>query len=145
MTVEDLILDVEQHVDIKATPEKAFAAVLHRLGKGNTTARRAIAAHCCWSRSRVDAGIAIAETGSDTCGGSCRLSKPRRLLELSGPMFMSYPATNHVEVKSRAVFRRLPGRAAASRPGDDRSEHRKGVARAGVTCSPTKKGLRVTA
>ncbi len=36
MKLEDLILEVEQHIDIKATPEKAFAAVLHRLGKGNT-------------------------------------------------------------------------------------------------------------
>ena len=36
MTVEDLTFDVEQHIDMKATPEKAFAAVLHRLGKGNT-------------------------------------------------------------------------------------------------------------
>ena len=37
MTLDDLTLDVEQHVEIKATPEKAFAAILHRFGKGNTT------------------------------------------------------------------------------------------------------------
>ena len=37
MKLEDLILEVEQHIDVKATPEKAFAAVLHRLGKGNTS------------------------------------------------------------------------------------------------------------
>jgi hypothetical protein len=36
MNLEDLTLDVEQHVEVKAAPEKAFAAVLHRLGKGNT-------------------------------------------------------------------------------------------------------------
>jgi len=36
MTLEDLTLDVEQHIDIKATPEKAFAAVVPRFGKGNT-------------------------------------------------------------------------------------------------------------
>jgi len=36
MRLEDLMLDLEQHIDVKATPEKAFAAVLHRLGKGNT-------------------------------------------------------------------------------------------------------------
>ena len=36
MTLEDLTLDLEQHVDINASPEKAFAAVLHRLGKGST-------------------------------------------------------------------------------------------------------------
>ena len=36
MTLEDLTLDVEQHVEVKATPDRAFAAVLYRLGKGNT-------------------------------------------------------------------------------------------------------------
>jgi len=36
MTLDDLTLDVEQHVEIKAASEKVFAAVLHRFGKGNT-------------------------------------------------------------------------------------------------------------
>lgn len=36
MTLQDLTLDVEQHIEIKTTLEKAFAAVLHRFGKGNT-------------------------------------------------------------------------------------------------------------
>jgi hypothetical protein len=36
MTLEDLTLDIQQHIDIKATPEKAFTAVLNHLGKANT-------------------------------------------------------------------------------------------------------------
>ena len=71
MTVEDLILDVEQHIDIKAKPEKAFAAVLHRLGKGNTrpdgqSLELELEAKPGgrWYRDR--------ETGWGTCGGSCR-------------------------------------------------------------------------
>ena len=36
MKLEDMTLDVEQHIEIKAAPEKVFAAMLHRFGKGNT-------------------------------------------------------------------------------------------------------------
>ncbi len=36
MKLEDLTLDVEQRIDIKAPPEKVFAAVLERFGKKNT-------------------------------------------------------------------------------------------------------------
>ena len=35
--------------------------------------------------------------------GFVQVLKPPTLLELSGPMFMSYPAINHVEVKVEAV------------------------------------------
>ena len=36
MKLEDLTLDVEQQIDIKAPPEKVFPAVLERFGKKNT-------------------------------------------------------------------------------------------------------------
>jgi hypothetical protein len=102
MTVEDLILDVEQHIDIKAKPEKAFAAVLHRLGKGNTrpdgqSLELELEAKPGgrWYRDRGN--------GVGHVWGFVQVIKPGELLELSGPMFMSYPVTNHVEVKIEAV------------------------------------------
>jgi hypothetical protein len=98
MTVEDLILDVEQQVDIKATPEKAYAAVLHRLGEGNTRPDgHSQQLHLepkpggRWYRDRGN--------GIGHLWGFVQVLKPPTLVELSGPMFMSYPATNHVEVK----------------------------------------------
>ena len=36
MQLEELTLDVEQRIDIKAAPEKVFAAMLERFGKKNT-------------------------------------------------------------------------------------------------------------
>ena len=36
MKLDDLTLDVEQHININAGPEKVFAAMLHRFGEGNT-------------------------------------------------------------------------------------------------------------
>lgn len=126
MTVEDLILDVEQHVDIKATPEKTFAAVLQRLGKGNTRPdgqsldmllEPKVGGR--WYRDRGN--------GIGHLWGFVQVIKAPSLLELSGPMFMSYPATNHVEVRvepssggCRVVLRH---RAL----GLIEAEHRKGV------------------
>jgi len=126
MTVEDLTLDVEQHIDIKATPEKAFAAVLHRFGKGNTrpdgqsldlNLEPKVGGR--WYRDRGN--------GIGHFWGIVQVIKSPSLLELSGPMFMSYPAMNHVEVKieptsggSRVTLRH---RAV----GMIDPEHRKGV------------------
>lgn len=98
MNADDLILDVEQHIDVKATPEKAFAAVLHRLGKGNTRPdgqsldmllEPKVGGR--WYRDRGN--------GVGHLWGFVQVIKAPALLELSGPMFMSYPANNHVEVK----------------------------------------------
>jgi hypothetical protein len=89
-------------VDVKATPEKAFAAVLHRLGKGNTNLEEQSLglvieqrAGGRWYRDRGN--------GVEHLWGLVQVIKAPVLLELSGPMFMSYPATNHVEVKIEAV------------------------------------------
>lgn len=102
MTVDDLILDVEQHTDVKAAPEKAFAAVLHRLGKGNTNLENQSLQLQLeekpggrWFRDRGN--------GVGHLWGFVQVIKAPALLELSGPMFMSYPATNHVEVKVEPV------------------------------------------
>jgi hypothetical protein len=102
MKLEDLILDVEQHVEVKAAPDKAFAAVLHRLGKGNTNLEDQSLGLLIeekpggrWYRDRGN--------GVGHLWGFVQVIKAPELLELSGPMFMSYPATNHVEVKIEAV------------------------------------------
>src|ERR1700733_6017799 len=102
MNMEDLMLDLEPHVDIKAKPEKAFAAVLHRLGKGNTNPEGQSLQLLLeakpggrWYRDRGN--------GMGHLWGFVQVLKPPTLLELSGPMFMSYPAVNHVEVKIEEV------------------------------------------
>jgi hypothetical protein len=98
MTLEDLTLDIQQHIDIKATPEKAFTAVLNHLGKANTRPDGQSLelllepkAGGRWYRDRGN--------GVEHLWGFVQVIKPSELLELSGPMFMSYPAINHVEFK----------------------------------------------
>ena len=102
MKLEDLTLDIEQQIEVKATPEKAFAAVLHRFGKGNTTPDGQSLELLLeakpggrWYRDRGN--------GIGHLWGFVQVIKPSSLLELIGPMFMSYPATNHVEVKIEPV------------------------------------------
>jgi uncharacterized protein YndB with AHSA1/START domain len=98
MTLEDLTLDIQQTIDIKAAPEKVFAAVLHRFGKGSTKpdgeSMELLLEPKPGGRWYRDRGNGIGHLW-----GFVQVIKPPSLLELSGPMFMSYPAINHLEIK----------------------------------------------
>jgi len=98
MQLEDMTLDVEQHVDVQGSIGDVFKSVLNRLGKGNTTPEGSSMqmnleefAGGRWFRDRGE--------GIQHLWGHVQVIKPPTLLELSGPMFMSYPALNHLEVK----------------------------------------------
>jgi hypothetical protein len=102
MKLEDLTLDIEQQIAIQAAPEKVFAAVLHRFGKGNTTPDgKSLQLELeakpggRWYRDRGN--------GIGHLWGFVQVIKPPTLLELSGPLFMSYPAINHLEIKVEQV------------------------------------------
>jgi uncharacterized protein YndB with AHSA1/START domain len=126
MKLEDLILDIEQKMDIKATPDKVFAAVLERFGKKNTRPNGESLALQLepkvggrWYRDRGN--------GIGHLWGFVQVIKPPSLLELSGPMFMSYPVNNHVEIK---VDKAAGGSQVTLRHralGMIDPEHRKGV------------------
>jgi len=126
MKLVDLTLDVDQRLHIKEAPEKVFAAVLERFGKKNTrpngeSLELQIEAKPGgrWYRDRGN--------GIGHLWGFVQVIKPPNLLELSGPMFMSYPANNHVEIK---VEKTAGGSQVTLRHralGMIDPEHRKGV------------------
>ena len=102
MNVEDLTLDVDQQIEVQGAIEDVFRSVLNRFGKGLTkpdgeTLNMNIEefAGGRWYRDLSD--------GSQYLWGHVQVIKVPTLLELSGPMFMSYPAINHVEVKLEAA------------------------------------------
>lgn len=102
--LSDLILDVEQHIEVHAPIADVFRSVLHRLGEGNTTPDgKTLNMHLeewaggRWYRDRGN--------GIGHLWGHVQVIKPPVLLELSGPMFMSYPAINHMEMKLEEVGR----------------------------------------
>jgi uncharacterized protein YndB with AHSA1/START domain len=127
MKLEELTLDVEQHIEINAPPEKVFPALLHSFGKGNVRPDgQSLQLELepkpggRWYRDRGN--------GIGHLWGFVQVIKPPELLELSGPMFMSYPALNHVELK---VEKQASGSKVTLRHraiGMIDPDHRKGVA-----------------
>lgn len=98
MKIEEMTLDIEQHVDVKSDIGDVFKSVLHRFGEGSTNpngdSMQMILEQWAGGRWFRDRGNGIGHLW-----GHVQVIKPPVLLELSGPMFMSYPAINHVEVK----------------------------------------------
>ena len=98
MTLDDLTLDITQGIDVKADIGDVFRSVLYHLGEGSTNAQGESMQMTMeqwpggrWFRDRGN--------GIGHLWGHVQVIKPPVLLELSGPMFMSYPALNHLEVK----------------------------------------------
>jgi hypothetical protein len=102
MEIKDLTLDIEQSVVVNGTADEVFKSVLHRFGEGNTTPNGESLnlqieefAGGRWFRDRGE--------GVQHLWGHVQVIKPPVLLELSGPLFMSYPALNHIEIKLEPV------------------------------------------
>jgi hypothetical protein len=99
MTIDDLTLDVTQSMDIKADIGDVFRSVLHRFGEGFTKPPEGESMQMTleqwpggrWFRDRGN--------GIGHLWGHVQVIKPPVLLELSGPLFMSYPALNHIDLK----------------------------------------------
>ena len=98
MNLEEMTVDLEQTIEINAGLEDTFNGLLHRFGKGNHTPSGESLnleiepfAGGRWYRDRGE--------GVQHLWGHVQVIKPPVLLELTGPMFMSYPALNHIEVK----------------------------------------------
>ena len=98
MKIEEMTIDVEQHVDVKADIGDVFKSVLNRFGPGSTSpngeSMQMVLEQWPGGRWFRDRG-----NGVGHLWGHVQVIKAPVLLELSGPMFMSYPAINHVEVK----------------------------------------------
>ena len=126
MTLDQLTLDLEQHINVKADIGDVFKSVLHRFGEGSTQpngeSMQMVLEQWPGGRWFRDRG-----NGVGHLWGHVQVIKAPVLLELSGPMFMSYPAINHVEIKLDQVAggTRLTLRHRAIGMIDD--QHRQGV------------------
>lgn len=101
-------LSLVKEIDIKASVEVVFAAVLEELGPGSempdgTAFPMKIEA---WPGGRWFRDLG---NNSGHLWGHVQVIKPPTLLELIGPMFMSYPAVSHVQyrVKAQGAVTRL--------------------------------------
>ncbi|HQU93551.1 MAG TPA: SRPBCC domain-containing protein [Pyrinomonadaceae bacterium] len=102
MNLEQLTLDIEQSTEIKADIGDVYKRTLHRLGEGNAardgTSLNMILEEWAGGRWFRDRG-----EGIQHLWGHVQVIKPPVLIELSGPMFMSYPAINHLEIKLEKI------------------------------------------
>src|SRR5437762_12101759 len=102
MKIEEMTLDLEQHVEVKADIGDVFKGVLYRFGEGSTNPNgepmQLILEQWPGGRWFRDRGNGIGHLW-----GHVQVIKAPTLLELSGPLFMSYPAMNHVEVRLEEI------------------------------------------
>jgi hypothetical protein len=124
--VSNFVLHIHQEVEISAPPSVVFESVLHQVGPGfagmdgkSMNARLEPWPGGRWFR---DLGNNIGHWW-----GHVQVIKPPTLLELYGPIFMSYPAINHVQYrlteKGSGTLLALTHRGF----GEIASEHREGV------------------
>jgi hypothetical protein len=102
MTLEEMTLDVEHHVELQAPIGEVFKGVLHRFGEGsrNPGGQPMPMVLEAWPGGRWFRDLG---NGAGHLWGHVQSIKAPQLLELSGPLFMSYPAINHVEIKLSEV------------------------------------------
>ena len=102
MKLEDMTLDVEQSFEMKADIGDVFKRVIYRFGEGNVgpngDSLNLILEEWAGGRWFRDRG-----EGIQHLWGHVQVLKPPTLIEISGPMFMSYPVVNHLEIKLEKV------------------------------------------
>jgi len=98
MELTDLVLDVDQHIEIKAPIEQVYEKMIHRLSDGCVMPDKkpfplTLEAYPGgrWFRDLGD--------GAGHLWGLVQVIKPPTLIEIQGPLFMSYPASGHFAVR----------------------------------------------
>ena len=128
MKFEEMTLDVAQQIELKADIGDVFKSVLHRFGEGSTGSNgesmNMILEQWPGGRWFRDRG-----NGVGHLWGHVQVIKPPSLLEVTGPLFMSYPAISHVQYRltpqGQGTRLTLTHRAI----GEIAPEHREGVAK----------------
>lgn len=109
--LEDLQINFEHTIEIKAAPGDVFEGLIHRIchledDKGNTQVELKLER---WPGGRWFRDL---DAGNGHLWGFVQAIKPPTLIELFGPMFMSYPVAGHLMVRlspiaggTKVVFR----------------------------------------
>ena len=98
MEVAELALDIEQHVDIDCPIDKAFTGMLEQI---STKMKYPDGRSMNFKLEARPGGRWYRDLGNDSghLWGHVQVIKPPAILEISGPMFMSYPVINHMEIR----------------------------------------------
>jgi uncharacterized protein YndB with AHSA1/START domain len=121
MEQHNLTLDIEQHIEINAPVAAVFEGLLAQLTERNTMVPMKLER---WPGGRWFRDLG---EGAGHLWGFVQVIKPPSLLEICGPLFMSYPVSGHVQFRltQRSGGTTLTLRHRAFGLIDD--EHRKNV------------------
>jgi hypothetical protein len=93
MDAQDFTLDIEQHIEIRAPLAQVFEGLLAQLSERNAMVPLRLER---WPGGRWFRDLG---DGAGHLWGFVQVLKPPTLLELQGPLFMSYPVAGHVQVR----------------------------------------------
>jgi hypothetical protein len=128
MKLDEMTLDVEQQVEVKADIGDVFKGVLRQFGEAGTKpdgeSMQMILEQWPGGRWFRDRGNGIGHLW-----GHVQVIKPPVLLELSGPLFMSYPALNHIEIRLDQIAGGTKVRLRHRAIGTIDPSHREGVSK----------------
>ncbi len=98
MTLDDLKLDITQEIEIKAAPGDCYRSMLEQLSNmrpnPEADSMRLVLGEWPGGRWFRDLG-----NSQGHLWGFVQVIKPPTLLEITGPMFMSYPAAGHLQLR----------------------------------------------
>ena len=123
---EKYTLSIQQQIDIDAPLAVAFEAMLEQLGPANGTPHGPMPMQLeAWPGGRWFRDLG---NSAGHFWGHVQVIKPPTLLEITGPLFMSYPAISHVQYRltEQGTGTRLILLHRAI--GEIAPEHREGVA-----------------
>ena len=99
---QEMTLDISQSIEIDAAMGDAYNAMIRRLSVDNSTPDNKPMPMVLeewpggrWFRDLGD--------GNGHLWGFVQVIKPPNLIELNGPMFMSFAATNHVQIRLTSI------------------------------------------
>jgi uncharacterized protein YndB with AHSA1/START domain len=94
---EKFLLSIQKEIEIDAPLDVAFEAMLEQFGPGNRTPHGPMPMKLeAWPGGRWFRDLG---NSSGHFWGHVQVIKPPTLLEVAGPLFMSYPAISHVQVR----------------------------------------------
>src|SRR6266576_3371745 len=95
--LENLTLNIQNEIHVKASLEMTFEALLEELGPANANENGPMPMKLeAWPGGRWFRDL---DDGNGHFWGSVQAINRPKLLEISGPLFMSYPVANNVQYR----------------------------------------------
>src|SRR5579859_905198 len=125
MGVENLVLNIEQEIQVKASLEKTFEALLEQLGPENETPEHKMPMKLeAWPGGRWFRDLG---DGNGHFWGHVQAIKRPTLLEIVGPLFMSYAVVSNLQYRLSAAGGETVIQFHHKAFGLIQEEHRRGV------------------